>query len=149
MEYSLSVGRLPTEIALPEQVRHVPSIVLGTRLPWTISSPPARHALTEKSHYEWRQSKERDSEVVFGLDPISEEHSLAETWECQLENIPEDHGPSSVSETFNPSSLALPRGKENQYDVEANINLDYFDVEPVLGSSDPFLGTLFPVKPFK
>jgi hypothetical protein len=146
VEYSLSVGRLPTEIALPEQVRHVPSIVLGTRLPWTISSPPA-HALTEKPYDEARKNKEKESEVVFGLDLISEEQYIAETWDSQ--KFHEDHGPQSVSEALNPSSLILPRGHENQYYAGENINLDYFDVEPVLGSSDPFLGTFSPVKPFK
>lgn len=144
MEYSLSVGRLPTEIALPEQVRHVPSIVLGTRLPWTISSPPARHSLTEKPHEETRLNAEKDSEVVFGLDPILEEQSLAEIWERQ--NIHEDNGPPSVLENCNPSSLGLPCDKENQYDARGNINLDYFDVKPVLGGSDLFLGMSFHFK---
>ncbi|CRG91809.1 Leptin receptor [Talaromyces islandicus] len=129
VEYSLSVGRLPTEVALPEQVRHVPSIVLGTRLPWAIQSSPARHALTEKPHYEVCLTEERESEVVFGLDPILEEQHLFENWEGQ--NIHEDGGLPRVSQTFNSSSLTLSRCQKNQYDAGANVNLDYFDVEPV------------------
>ncbi|KAI9375126.1 hypothetical protein BJX61DRAFT_540151 [Aspergillus egyptiacus] len=39
VDYSLSVGRLPYDAALPELVRCIPPIGIGIQLPWTISCP--------------------------------------------------------------------------------------------------------------
>ncbi|PKY00035.1 hypothetical protein P168DRAFT_337206 [Aspergillus campestris IBT 28561] len=39
VDYSLSVGRLPYDSALPELVRCIPPIGIGIRLPWTMPSP--------------------------------------------------------------------------------------------------------------
>ncbi|KAL2813884.1 hypothetical protein BJX63DRAFT_421078 [Aspergillus granulosus] len=39
VDYSLAVGRLPYDSALPELVRCIPPIGFGIRLPWTINSP--------------------------------------------------------------------------------------------------------------
>jgi hypothetical protein len=38
VDYSLQVGRLPYENALPELVRHIPAMGATPRLPWTIST---------------------------------------------------------------------------------------------------------------
>jgi hypothetical protein len=39
VDYSLAVGRLPYDAALPELVRCIPPIGFGIRLPWTINNP--------------------------------------------------------------------------------------------------------------
>ncbi|RDW61736.1 fungal specific transcription factor domain-containing protein [Aspergillus mulundensis] len=39
VDYSLAVGRLPYDNALPELVRCIPPIGLGIRLPWTVETP--------------------------------------------------------------------------------------------------------------
>ncbi|KAL2838313.1 hypothetical protein BJX68DRAFT_259267 [Aspergillus pseudodeflectus] len=39
VDYSLAVGRLPYDSALPELVRCIPPIGFGIRLPWTINTP--------------------------------------------------------------------------------------------------------------
>ncbi|KAL4899243.1 hypothetical protein BDW74DRAFT_183986 [Aspergillus multicolor] len=45
VDYSLAVGRLPYDNALPELVRCIPPIGIGIRLPWTVETPAPTPAL--------------------------------------------------------------------------------------------------------
>ncbi|KAL2823294.1 hypothetical protein BDW59DRAFT_163456 [Aspergillus cavernicola] len=60
VDYSLAVGRLPYDTALPELVRSIPFIGIGIRLPWTISNPagrvPAHKPLTRTDSLPYTQN---------------------------------------------------------------------------------------------
>lgn len=42
VEYSFSFGRIPSESLLPDQVRHVPSLIFGSQIPLTVDQPCAK-----------------------------------------------------------------------------------------------------------
>lgn len=77
VDYSLAVGRLPYDNALPELVRHIPAMGAVFTLPWTINTHPAskreeRSFITQCSYNQTRarhDSPEADKQAAQSRPP--------------------------------------------------------------------------------
>ncbi|KAH8699232.1 hypothetical protein BGW36DRAFT_358735 [Talaromyces proteolyticus] len=147
VEYGLSLGRLPNETALPEQVRHVPSIVLGTRVPWTLVSSPTNSALIGHSQNDILGLETNEMDLVFGLHPITDDEysHLNGNDDTNAPCKDESHNPQNElgiletnekdlrSEDDNCAisrSLLKSPAKKKRHTASLQVNLDYFDADP-------------------
>ncbi|GAM35146.1 hypothetical protein TCE0_017r03242 [Talaromyces pinophilus] len=69
VEYSLSFGRMPAESVFPEQVRHVPSLVFGSKLSLTIDKHCIRFS-DSSNPYLGTDYSTNNQTLVFGLEPV-------------------------------------------------------------------------------
>ncbi|KAL4865000.1 hypothetical protein BDV12DRAFT_211283 [Aspergillus spectabilis] len=140
VDYSLSVGRLPYDNALPELVRSIPPIGFGIRLPWTINNPqvqiPTSRRLTRADSNPYLQTAatpgstsvtgtEQTSHDVQTLpDDVSIQTNLADP--ATDFSVPPQTTPLTATPATLPTLSELP-----QQNVEPDhINLDYLYIEP-------------------
>ncbi|KAL5339939.1 hypothetical protein BJX70DRAFT_387586 [Aspergillus crustosus] len=159
VDYSLSVGRLPYDNALPELVRSIPPIGLGIRLPWTINNPqheiPSHRRLTRVDSNPYLTTPATPgSASAAGTEQMSHDvHTLPDDVSIQaLTEQPADFSlppqPTPLTATATatamaatlptmptfPSSSALSHQIQNIQNDE--INLDYLYIEPELANID-------------
>ncbi|KAJ5601229.1 Transcription factor [Penicillium lagena] len=140
VDYSLAVGRLPYEHALPELVRHIPSMGATSRLPWTISVRPVSKQKPSSSSRQKRRNMGVRSESVetrTTVQTISTETAEGaphrrESYTDERTTLPSS-GPGAPEQALEP-----PNQTSNQADnVESKtwrqceVNLDFMDLKNV------------------
>ncbi|KAL3469751.1 hypothetical protein BJX99DRAFT_267911 [Aspergillus californicus] len=134
VDYSLAVGRLPYDSALPELVRCIPSTGIGIRLPWMINTRMAMGNVPPR-----KKLRGNDSLAYTYAQNAATPGSAAgtELTNHDVQTLPDD---VSVHDTFvdqsdfsaSTASIPVPGHSEPRRQVEPKqINLDYFHIEPV------------------
>lgn len=148
VDYSLAVGRLPYDNALPELVRCIPPIGMAIRLPWTIEgatpriqmpmemnntrrdSSPYLQAGTPGSASGLRpeQSNDHDHDVRTLPDDVSVQTNMNTSTNINM-NMPAqatgaDFSVPPLTSSLQPTENFQPQPEQDQ------INLDYLYIEP-------------------
>jgi hypothetical protein len=159
VDYSLAVGRLPYDSALPELVRCIPPIGFGIRLPWTINTPQpevsARRLLRNDSlsYLPSQAAGGAGSSGARGVTPGSEHtghdvHTLPDD-DASVRTFPDAGTDFSIPATAATSTLPnipttttttattqnLPQTAPLHPGNTNEINLDYLYIEPDNNSS--------------
>lgn len=141
VEYSLSLGRIPAESVFPEQVRHVPSLVFGSKLSPTIDVPLR---LSDSSNpYLGTDYSINDSTLIFGLEPVA---GANRNMKALMDKEPDpplfggihqvdksgssQHAESCDSDSTRESIESNIQPRRTQEEIPQVINLDYFDIDP-------------------
>lgn len=142
VDYSLSVGRLPYEHALPELVRHIPSMGATSRLPWTINAPIRTTKPCTSSRQKRRNMGIRSESVMTGttVQTISTETDEGaphrrESYADERTMLPPS-GPDAT-EALKPSNQTSYRA-DNADDGtwrSCEMNLDFMDLKNVPNAS--------------
>ncbi|KAJ0422953.1 hypothetical protein BJY00DRAFT_310554 [Aspergillus carlsbadensis] len=153
VDYSLAVGRLPYDSALPELVRCIPPIGFGIRLPWTINSPQpevsVRRLLRDDSlpHLSSNAAGGASGSVGRGVTPSSEHtghdvHTLPDD-DVSVRTFPDAgadfamppttitsaHPTIPTTATTTTTTTQIPQSDPMQSSSN-EINLDYLYIEP-------------------
>ncbi|PLN86931.1 hypothetical protein BDW42DRAFT_189845 [Aspergillus taichungensis] len=162
VDYSLSVGRLPYDSALPELVRCIPPIGIGIRLPWTMPSPAAhishrrakqkrQLALRERIHsvssstssipVEGYRQIETDNSPV-GTDPV---HSLSDEAGDAFHPLilgltVDDTGYESPPPLHSSLDQAQEQEQKQEQRNDDAVNLDYLYLDNMCDPSAPDKG---------
>jgi hypothetical protein len=142
VEYSLSFGRMPAESVFPEQVRHVPSLVFGSKLSPRIDTPCIRFS-DSSNPYLGTDYSTNDPTLIFGLEPVpGANRNMKALMDKEASPSPErnhhvdESGSSQHAESYDSDSTRDSR-KSNiqpmmmQDETPRVINLDYFDIDPI------------------
>lgn len=138
VDYSLAVGRLPYDNALPELVRSIPPIGMSIRLPWTIDNPPVQIPTS-------RRLTRADSlpYIQTAATPVSatteqtnhDVHTLPDDASVQT-NLAQQQSDFSIPPQAT-STMPLPDPSETENAIPEletgdndQINLDYLYIEP-------------------
>lgn len=141
VDYSLAVGRLPYDNALPELVRSIPPIGMSIRLPWTIDNPPVQiptsRRLTRSDSLPYIQTA--TTPVSATTEQTNHDvHTLPDDASIQTNLVEQgDFSAASQATTALPNMtmpLPDPSEVENPIQLETSdndqINLDYLYLEP-------------------
>ncbi|KAL4914851.1 hypothetical protein BDW62DRAFT_213144 [Aspergillus aurantiobrunneus] len=134
VDYSLAVGRLPYDNALPELVRSIPPIGMGIRLPWTIDNPqveiPPHRRLTRTDSLPYVQTATTPGSAAGTEQTNHDVHTLPDdSSHANPGDQPTDF--SVPPQTTAPSVPALPGSSDQPIQSENDqINLDYLYIEP-------------------
>jgi hypothetical protein len=150
VDYSLAVGRLPYDAALPELVRCIPPIGFGIRLPWTINSPQPEMSVrrllrNESLPYLASNTAVAGSSGGRGVTPSSEHtghdvHTLPDD-DVSVRTFPDAGTDFSIPPTTTTTStlptipttaaptMPVPDGLHSTTNTN-EINLDYLYIEP-------------------
>ncbi|KAL4877063.1 hypothetical protein BJY04DRAFT_222385 [Aspergillus karnatakaensis] len=160
VDYSLAVGRLPYDNALPELVRSIPPIGFGIRLPWTINSPqpeiPVSRRLTRADSHPYLQTAATPGSAAGTEQTNHDVHTLPD--DASQTNLNLNLGDQTTDFSVPPQTTPLtstapllatptipsssipdlqhrtqPQGLDNNND---QINLDYLYIEPENSSSN-------------
>ncbi|KAF9891856.1 hypothetical protein FE257_003341 [Aspergillus nanangensis] len=132
VDYSLSVGRLPYDSALPELVRCIPPIGIGIRLPWTVNN--AVGAPPQKNNRRLSQMRRKADSV-----PRSPVKTLTPSSSTSVDQPlpdfhPVQHDVPVVSNRFN---MADPSEEEAQQMTDGPVNLDYLYLDAIPVEDSP------------
>lgn len=143
VEYSLSFGRMPAESVFPEQVRHVPSLVFGSKLSPRIDAPCIRFSDSSKPYLGTDYSINGRS-LIFGLEPVPGANRNMNTLMDKGASPPPPDGHYHVDESGSSQHAESYDSDSTRYSRESNIqpmmmqeetprvvNLDYFDIDPI------------------
>ncbi|KAJ5807958.1 hypothetical protein N7474_009227 [Penicillium riverlandense] len=140
VDYSLAVGRLPYEHALPELVRHIPSMGATSRLPWTISVRPVSTLRRCSSSRQRRRTMGIRSESVetgSTVQTISTETDEGaphrqESYTDERTMFPPS-GPVAAEQDLEPSDQTSNRTEnaESETQQQCGVNLDFMDFKNV------------------
>ncbi|KAL2861204.1 Zn(II)2Cys6 transcription factor [Aspergillus lucknowensis] len=128
VDYSLAVGRLPYDSALPELVRSIPPIGFGIRLPWTIDGPagevPRRRLI--------RDEVTAVGEAYVQTVPTPGGASAAGTEQTGhgVHTVADDAPVQALGEGTEYSAAAAAALMGSTEQVQQEINLDYLYIEP-------------------
>ncbi|KAL4925692.1 Zn(II)2Cys6 transcription factor [Aspergillus undulatus] len=145
VDYSLAVGRLPYDNALPELVRSIPPIGMAIRLPWTIDTPqadipthkritptdnilsmraptPASAVETDHTTHEVQTLPDDASLLTNPTQSISEQP--------QHTDFPFPPQPTTPLVPDLPASMSIDHPMHTQAPEDNPINLDYLYIEP-------------------
>lgn len=171
VDYSLSVGRLPYDSALPELVRCIPPIGIGIRLPWTMPTPAATPISSR------RAKQKRQLALRERIHSISSTSSIPGDGYRQMETDNSPAGTDTVrtlsdeaGDAFHPLILGLTvddtsyespppfpspqqqeQEQEQQQQQQVNddaVNLDYLYLDNMCGPSSPDRGVECDGDPF-
>lgn len=143
VEYSLSFGRMPAEFVFPEQVRHVPYLVFGSKMSPRIDVPSIRFSDSSNTCLGTDYSINGPTSI-FGLEPVlgANRNMKALIDKEPSPPLPEgiyhvdESGPSQHAESYD-SDSTRDRRESNiqpmimQEETSRVINLDYFDIYPI------------------
>lgn len=145
MEYSLSFGRLFDEALLPEQVRHVRSIVFGPELSPTIGAPHGELSKPADSRLEtdWHIKDKEDDALILGLEPITVLPQTGRTSKDEDERFCAQDNQAINKQTSTPDSCDSDptitelnidgfQDDDQSYD---SMNLDYYDLNPAFAGN--------------
>lgn len=133
VDHSLAVGRLPSDIALPELVRDIPAMGAGFRLPWTVGSgnvvglgrrrTEGGFVIGDGDDYcRWKRGTER------GIIGMGEEERM-------------DYGDTSGNGNGSEKVVGRDSRREEQEEEQRpSINLDYLDLEYAVQVQEPLGG---------
>ncbi|KAL4894996.1 hypothetical protein BDV59DRAFT_200253 [Aspergillus ambiguus] len=140
VDYSLAVGRLPYDSALPELVRCIPPIGIGIRLPWTINpvdAPRKRPRLGSRVRRNTETDADPRSPAVKTLTPSSStgvDPGFMDTQPVQYD-VPV---PSELGNTGATAGSNVLYGDANNGDApgyhdqnDPNVNLDYLYLDAI------------------
>ncbi|KAL2833466.1 hypothetical protein BJY01DRAFT_253516 [Aspergillus pseudoustus] len=159
VDYSLAVGRLPYDSALPELVRCIPPIGFGIRLPWTINSPqpevPARRLIRNDSHSLPYLATNSNAAAATPGSAAGTEHTAHDVHtlpdDISVSTFPDAStdfsippvttaGNSTLSNMPTTSTGRIPSHQEshnhNHHNNGDEINLDYLYIEPDAGMAN-------------
>ncbi|KAL4985594.1 hypothetical protein BDW68DRAFT_198626 [Aspergillus falconensis] len=148
VDYSLAVGRLPYDNALPELVRCIPPIGMGIRLPWTIEGATSRIEMptemdtTRAGGFPYvqagarrstptlrtEQSNDHDHDVRTLPDDVSVQTNMNTNTNMDM-NLPAHMAAADLPVPPLPSPLQHPANLQPQPEQD-HINLDYLYIEP-------------------
>ncbi|OJJ57181.1 hypothetical protein ASPSYDRAFT_181585 [Aspergillus sydowii CBS 593.65] len=138
VDYSLAVGRLPYDNALPELVRSIPPIGMSIRLPWTIDNPPVQiptsRRLTRSDSLPYIQTAA--TPVSATTEQTNHDvHTLPDDASVQT-NLAQQQSDFSIPPQAT-STMPLPDPSETENAIPEletgdndQINLDYLYIEP-------------------
>ncbi|RMJ23671.1 hypothetical protein PHISP_05459 [Aspergillus sp. HF37] len=129
VDYSLQVGRLPYENALPELVRHIPAMGATPRLPWTISACPGgrmgRRSSSNSSNRPRIRFGSTSSRAQRRQSGVSHSGNTTTASPAQQDFlIPDAH---AIGPETNNNIADQPSTRENEN--ENAVNLDFLDLE--------------------
>lgn len=142
VEYSLSFGRMPAESVFPQQVRHVPSLVFGSKFSPRIDEHCIRFSDSSNPYLRTDYSINSPT-LIFGLEPVpGANQNMKALIEQEASPPPEgnhhvdESGSSQHAESYNSDSTRDSRESNlqtmmMQEEIPRVINLDYFDVDPM------------------
>lgn len=142
VEYSLAFGRIPTESVLPEQVRHVPSLVFGSKLSPRIDA----HYISfsdSSGPYLGTDYRINNSTLIFGLELVPGANRNMKALMDKETGPPPLEGNHHVDESGSSQHAVYYDSDSTRDSRETNIqpmmmleetprviNLDYFDPDP-------------------
>lgn len=149
VDYSLAVGRLPYDSALPELVRCIPPIGMGIRLPWTIDAveaPKRRPRLGSRVRRNTENEADGRSPAVKTLTPSSStgvEQGFLDARPVQHDvPVPGDASNTGMTD-FDNSYGNTARGNAQAHpppNDQVNLDYLYLDAIPVDSPAPPGAG---------
>ena len=134
VDYSLAVGRLPCDSALPELVRHIPAMGTVLTLPWTMKAQPVGRKM-DISSLGFRRQSGNQATTRSGSSDVEER---AQRGQSDLHPGRVDTGMAAD----NDSDRVPDDNPESENRVTSNgpmINLNYMDLGGVPNSDDNIL----------
>lgn len=133
---------MPAESVFPEQVRHVPSLVFGSKLSPKIDVPPIKFS-DSSTPYLATDYSINDSTLIFGLEPVPSANQNMKALMDKEPNPPLFGGVHQVDKSGSSQHVASYDSDSTEDSIESNIqprkmtektprvvNLDYFDIDP-------------------
>ena len=129
-DQSLAVGRLPSDIALPELVRHIPAMGADFRLPWSVNLQFGMGTGGSRRH--------GSDQLLLPYGSVDEGTPREQPSEYDRETLGEtpsnsDHGEPEPELLPEPGSLE--NGEQEKRTPEPTVNLDFLDLTSAVEDS--------------